>query len=278
MTNPEEVAQNIDENTIGLYLEIISNPQMEVADLAQLSDLAKKKNIPLIADTTIVPFCAFNAKNFGVNIEVVSSTKYISGGATSLGGLIIDYGTFNWKNNKQLAPLAEQFGNSAFTVRLKKEIHRNLGAYMSAHTAQTQILGLETLSLRFNKAAVSCLQLAQKLENLPQIKSVIYTGLENSPYYKVSKRQFGMYPGAMFAFTLESKEACFRFLNNLKLIKRATNLFDNKTLIIHPASTIYGTFPVEIREKMHVSENLIRISLGLEDIEDIFSDIKQALA
>lgn len=277
LTNTGEVEKAIDENTCAIYLEIITNPQLEVADLRQLSAVAKSKQIPLIADTTIVPFCAFKAKDFGVDIEVISSTKYLSAGATSLGGLIIDYASAQWIGNKRLSDYAKQFGQAAFTAKLRKEIHRNLGAYMTPRAAQMQMLGLETLSLRFYRAASSCLWLAKELQQLSAIETVNYNGLSNNPFYTISKTQFGELPGAMLTFTLSSREACFIFLNKLQLIKRATNLFDNKSLIIHPASTIYGTFTEEIRHQMGVKDNLIRLSVGLEESEDLLNDIKQAL-
>lgn len=279
LTDMAEVEKNIDENTCSVYLEIITNPQLEVVDLKAISELCKSKQVPLVADTTIVPFCAFNAGEFGIDIEIVSSTKYISGGATSLGGLILDYGQFDWSSSKRLADFAKTFGEkAAFTAKLRKEIHRNLGAYMTPRVAQAQILGLETLSLRFKHASQNCLDLALALQQLEGIESVNYTGLANHPFYDLSKSQFGALPGAMLTFNLPTQEACYSFLNKLKLIKRATNLFDNRSLIIHPASTIYGTFTAEQRKAMDVPENLIRMSVGLEDVADLVADIKQALA
>lgn len=277
LTNPEEVEKNMDENTCALFLEIITNPQMEVVDLKSLSQIAKSKGVPLIADTTIVPFCAFNAKDFGVNIEIVSSTKYISGGATSLGGLIIDYALFDWKKSPKLGIFAKEFGNASFTAKLRQEIHRNLGAYMTPQVAYMQSLGLETLALRYKQATNTCFNLAKKLQNVPEIEFVNYNGLPENEFYEISKAQFGENPGAMFTFDLASREVCFHFLNNLKLIKRATNLFDNKSLAIHPASTIFGTFSEETRKDLNVSDKTIRISVGMEDVEDLYEDIVQAL-
>lgn len=278
LTNIDEVATLLDEHTCALYLEVISNPQMEVANLKHLSALAHSKKIPLVADTTIVPFTAFKAADFGVNIELVSSTKYISGGATSLGGLIIDYGQFDWSANKRLAAFAEQYSEGAFAMKLRKEIHRNFGAYMTPHVAHAQLVGLETVQLRFTQAASNCVAIAQALQQMPQIVSVHYSGLKDSPFYALSKKQFGALPGAMLTFSLSSQEACFAFLNKLKLIKRATNLFDNKSLIIHPASTIYSSFSAELREKLLVPDTLIRLSVGIEAVDDLLEDIKQALA
>lgn len=277
LTNPDEVRANIDCNTCALFLEVITNPQLEVADLKLLSSIGKEAGIPLIADTTIVPFSVFHGKEYGIDIEIISSTKYISGGATSIGGLILDNGTFDWSHFITLKHWYEQFGERAFTARLRKEIHRNLGAYMTPQVAYMQTLGLETMQVRFDRQGTTCLELAGRLQALAGIVSVNYTGLKDNPYYKLSTAQFGKYPGAMLTFDLVSREACFAFMNRLKLIRRATNLFDNKTLAIHPASTIYGSFTEELRQSMDISQQTIRLSVGLESVDDLYNDIRQAL-
>lgn len=277
LTNPDEVRANIDCNTCALFLEVITNPQLEVADLKLLSSIGKEAGIPLIADTTIVPFSVFHGKEYGIDIEIISSTKYISGGATSIGGLILDNGTFDWSHFITLKHWYEQFGERAFTARLRKEIHRNLGAYMTPQVAYMQTLGLETMQVRFDRQGTTCLELAGRLQALDGIVSVNYTGLKDNPYYKLSTAQFGKYPGAMLTFDLVSREACFAFMNRLKLIRRATNLFDNKTLAIHPASTIYGSFTEELRQSMDISQQTIRLSVGLESVDDLYNDIRQAL-
>lgn len=277
LTTPGNVEAKIDENTCAIFLEIITNPQMEVADLKALSVIAKKAGVPLVADTTIVPLCAFKANDFGIDIEIVSSTKYISGGATSLGGLIVDYGNFDWMASPKLHAMAKEFGKASFTVKLRKEIHRNLGAYMTPQVAYMQNLGLETLTLRYEQATSTCKQLVEQLVQLKEIESVNYTTLPGNKFFDISQKQFGDQPGAMFTFDLKSREACFSFLNKLKLIRRATNLFDNKSLAIHPASTIYGGFTKEVRKEMHVSDKTIRISVGLEDVEELYADFVQAI-
>lgn len=277
LTHPEEVEARIDNNTCAVFLEIVTNPQLEVVDLKALSTICKQKGVPMVADTTIIPFCAFKAKDFGINIEIVSSTKYISGGATSLGGLILDYGNFDWLSSPKLHAMTKDFGPATFTTKLRKEIHRNLGAYMTPQVAYMQTLGLETLSIRYERATTSCLKLVERLEKLPEVESVNYTGLPSNKYYALSQDQFGDRPGAMFTFNLASREACFSFLNKLKVVRRATNLFDNKSLAIHPASTIFGTFTSEVRKEMNVSDKSIRISVGLEDVEDLYEDFVQAL-
>jgi O-acetylhomoserine (thiol)-lyase len=148
---------------------------------------------------------------------------------------------------------------------------------MTPQVAYMQTLGLETMEVRYARQAGSCLQLARGLQDLDGIESVNYTGLESNPFYLISKEQFGSLPGAMLTFNLASREDCFRFMNRLKLIRRATNLFDNKTLAIHPASTIYGSFSPEQRLSMDVSDKTIRLSVGLECPDDLLEDIKQAL-
>lgn len=260
LTNIDEVEKAVDENTCALFLEIITNPQLEVADLKALAQVAHKKNVPLVADTTIIPFTEFSSHELGVDIEVVSSTKYLSGGATTLGGLVIDYGT------------AEGFGK-----RIRTEMLFNFGAYMTPHVAYMQSLGLETLDARYRVQSDNALNLARKLKTVKGIKKVGYVGLEDNDYYELAQKQFGNTAGAMLTIDLDSKEACYRFINNLKLVRRATNLFDNKTLAIHPASTIFGNFNDAERAAMDVLDTTIRISVGLEDVDDVFEDIKSSV-
>ena len=262
LTNIEAVREAIDDDTCCVFLEILTNPQLEVADLKAISEVAHEKNVPLVVDSTVIPFTQFSAKSLGVDIEVVSSSKYVSGGATSLGGLVIDYGT----------PY-----NGDFAKRLYGEMLFNFGAYMTPQVAYMQTIGLETLDARYRVQSSNALELAKKLRTLPQIQYVNYVGLEDNPYHKLAQRQFGKTAGAMICIDLESKEACFNFLNNLKLIHRATNLFDNRSLAIHPASTIFGAFSENMRRSMDVKDTTIRLSIGLEDVDDLFEDIKQAV-
>ena len=260
LTNLKEVENAIDNDTACIFMEIITNPQMEVADIAALAEIAHKKGIPLVADTTMIPFTQFDAHSLGVDIEVVSSTKYLSGGATSIGGLVIDYGT-----------------TPNFTDRMRKELLMNLGAYMTPHVAYMQNLGLETLDARYRVQADNALRVAQALKDVEQIKRVNYIGLEDNPFYELSRRQFGKTSGAMLTIDLDSQEACFDFINRLQVVRRATNLFDNKTLAIHPASTIFGNFTPRQRQKMDVLDTSIRLSIGLEAAEDIIEDIVRSV-
>ena len=260
LTNLEAVEQAVDEQTACVFLEIVTNPQLEVADLQAIAEIAHRKGVPVIADSTVIPFTETSFKELGVDIEVVSSTKYLSGGGTSLGGLVIDYGTFPQVNQ-----------------RLKYELLINLGAYMAPQVAYQQTLGLETLDVRYQRQAANALQLAETLREWGQIRRVNYIGLKDNPFYALARRQFGPTSGAMLTIDLATKEACFHFLNRLQLIHRATNLFDNRTLAIHPASTIFGLFPERQLEQMDVRQTTIRLSVGLEDPEDLVADIQQAL-
>lgn len=275
--NLEEIAEAIDENTCSFFCELITNPHLEIADLTEISKILKMRQVPMIVDSTIVPWCAFDARKAGVDIEIVSTTKYVSGGATSIGGAILDYGTFNWVHNKRLSSVAKTDEMSQFSFKLKREIARNLGASMDPDTAYLQALGMESLEVRYARVSQSASDLARFLTKQKGIVKVGYPNLDSSPYKAVANKLFTGNPGAMLTFSLESKEACYKFMDQLQIIRRATNLFDNKTLIIHPESTIYGTFSKEMKEIMGIEDNLMRLSVGLEDISDLQKDICQAL-
>lgn len=261
LCNPKEVEKVVDKNTCCIFLETVTNPQTEIADVRKLGEIAKKWGFPLIADTTIIPFTEFDGEKIGLDFQVVSSTKYISGGATSLGGLIIDYGHF-----------------PEISERIKKEMVFNLGAYMTPQAAYQQVLGLETLGVRYSRQADTARKIAEFLKTLPEVKGVGYPGLPDHPNHELSKELYGDTAGAMVTFELENKEACYDFINKLKLFHRATNLFDNRSLAIHPASTIFVTLSDEERKEMDIKDTTIRLSIGLEDPEDLKEDLKQALS
>ena len=256
----DAVRSAVDENTACVFLEIITNPQMEVADLSALAQIAHAKGVPLIADTTLIPFTKFDAKALGVDAQVVSSTKYISAGATSLGGLVIDYGTFPQINRKT-----------------RFELLFNMGYYMTPHAAYMQTVGLESLDARYRVQSSTALELAKRLQGVPEIKRVNYTGLPDNPFYEISRRQFGETAGAMLTIDLEDKQSALRVLEGFRVIHRASNLFDNKSLALHPASTIFAAFSGSQRRAMDVRDTTLRLSVGLEHVDDLYEDIVQAL-
>ena len=242
-----------------LFLEIITNPQMEVADIPALAAIARRHGVPVVADTTMIPFTEFNAGALGVDIEIVSSTKYISGGGAALGGLVIDYGTVD-----------------GFDTLMRRELLLNLGSYMTPQVAYMMNLGLENLNARYRLQSANAMAVATRLAADPRIK-VCYPGLPDNPFHAICRDSFGGSFSAMLTFELPDEEACYRFINALKMVKRATNLFDNRTLAIHPASTIFGPLSADERRAMDVSDRLIRLSVGLEDPDDVVTDLDQAI-
>ncbi|GAB6011189.1 PLP-dependent transferase [Viscerimonas tarda] len=275
--NLDEIKAAVDENTCAFFTEVITNPHLEIANLPEISKILKAQNVPMIIDTTIIPWCGIDAKKAGVDIEVVSTTKYISGGATSMGGAIIDYGTYDGKNNRKLASLPKPKGMSRFTFKLRAEIARNIGATMAPDNAYLQSLGMESLQLRYEKMSQVAYELAQYLGGHGKVVKSNYPKLESSPYKAISDALFINNPGAMFTINLASKADCYKFMDGLKVIRRATNLFDNKTLVIHPDSTIYCSFSPEMKKVMGIEDTLLRFSVGLEDISDLKKDIDAAL-
>jgi O-acetylhomoserine (thiol)-lyase len=272
-----EIGQNIDEKTRLVFFETVTNPQLEVVDIREIVRVAKKSGILVIADSTLTPFNVFNARDFGIDVEVMSSTKFISGGATSVGGIVVDTGNNDWSALPVLSRFHEKKGEMAFMVRLRKEVFRHLGSTMSPRTAQLQSLGLDILSLRVERSFTNCLKLAEYLSGHPGVKKVTYPGMPGSEYYNLSREQFSGVPGTIMTFDLSTEEACFSFMNKLRVIRRATNMNDNKSLIIHPWSTIYFEYPEATRLEMGVRETMLRLSVGIEEVEDLVADIEQAL-
>lgn len=277
LLDPASLSKNIDNKTRLLFFETVTNPQLEVVNIPELVRHAKKHGILVMADSTLTPFNVFDAKSFGIDLEVMSSTKFISGGATSVGGIIVDTGVNDWSSQEILSSFYEKKKSMALIAKLRKEVFRHLGPCMSPRTAQLQSMGMDILALRVERSYTNCMKLSERLGNHPDIKSVNYPGMPGSEYYELSKKQFNGIPGTILTFELSSEEACFTFMNKLRVIRRATNMNDNKSLIIHPWSTIYFEYPEAKRIELGVSETLLRLSVGIEDIEDLLEDIELAI-
>lgn len=277
LNKPEEIEKKIDKKTRAIYFETVTNPQLEIADIGMLAEIARKHGLLLIADSTLTPPNVFSAGRWGVNIEVISATKHIAGG-TAFGGVIVDYGNYNWALNPNLLEYIEKFGANAFLARLRKVIFRNTGGSMAPQTAKFLIHGLDILELRVEKCYRNCMELGNFLKAHPKVNIVGYPGLKDDPGFYLAKKYFNGIPGTIISFDLESKSACFEFMNRLKIIRRATNLNDNKTLIIHPYSTIYAEFSEEERREAGIRDTMIRLSVGIENVEDLIADLEQALA
>lgn len=277
MSDPLEVQAAIDDNTRAVFLETVTNPQLEVADIKTIAGITSQKGVPLIVDNTVTTPYLFRTKDFGVNIEVISSTKYISGGATSVGGLIIDNGNFDWRQAPRLEDWARKMGPMALLGSLRREVYRNIGSCLAPHHAYLQSLGLETMSLRIEKSCANAFSIARFLQKHKKIAAVNYPGLKDSRYHEVAAQQFAKRFGGLLTFDLQSRDACFAFINKLKLIRRASNVNDNKTLILHPASTIFCEYPEKQLEEMNIRQTMIRLSVGIEDVNDIIQDLEGGL-
>jgi O-acetylhomoserine (thiol)-lyase len=292
---PTDFEKLIDEKTKAIYLETIGNPRFNIPDFDAIAEVAKKHDIPLIVDNTFgAAGYLFRPIEHGASIVVESATKWIGGHGTSIGGVIVDAGNFNWANGKfpQFTEPSEgyhglkfwdvfgapgPFGNIAFIIRARVEGLRDYGPTLSPFNAFLLLLGLETLSLRVQKHVDNALGLAQWLLKHPKVEYVEYPGLPESPYHALASKYLKNGFGGVLAFKVKAgKEAADKFVNNLKLISHLANVGDAKTLIIHPASTTHQQLSDKEQLSSGVVPGVLRLSVGIEDIRDIKSDIEQA--
>lgn len=274
----EELNKVVNENTKVVFAETIGNPKLDVVDIKKASDLIHSFNLPFILDNTTATTYLVKAIDLGADIIINSSSKYINGSSNSISGVITDSGNYKWTAEKHTA-MADyiKYGKFAFIAKLRNDTFRNLGCCLSPTNAFYNTLGLETLSLRMERHCDNALKLAESLEGLEGVKAVIYPLLKSSPYYDITNSQFNGKGGGIFTLRLYSKERAFAFINQLKYGINITNIGDTKTLIIHPSSTIYAHSNEEEQAKAGVYEDLIRVSVGIEDIDDLIEDFKNAL-
>lgn len=277
MTDLKDVQAKTDAKTRVYFFESITNPQLEIVDLEKLSALARSKKVVMVCDSTVTPPYVFHSKSCGIDVEVMSTTKFISGGAAAFGGVVLDNGTFDWELLPALQSWTGKFGKDALVARIRKEIFRHFGGTMTAHTAHFMNLGLDIMALRVDRCVQNCKILAGYFESNPDVVSFNYPGVVGNEGYDLAQKQFNGKPGAIMTFDLESKAACYAFYNRLKTIRRATNLNDNKTLIIHPESTIYAEFSAEEKREMGIRETMMRLSVGIEDADDLMDAFDEAL-
>jgi O-acetylhomoserine (thiol)-lyase len=285
----------IDQNTKALYLETIGNPAFNIPDFEKIAALAKKHDLPLVVDNTFgAAGYLFRPIEYGANIVVASATKWIGGHGTSVGGVIIDGGNYNWGNGKfkQFSEPAEgyhglifndvfgekgPFGNIAFIIRARVEGLRDFGAVLSPFNSFQLITGLETLSLRVQRHVDNALELAKWLEKRPEVEYVNYPGLESSKYNFLAKKYLRNGFGGVLSFKLkEGKVAADFVVNNLTLVSHLANVGDAKTLIIHPATTTHEQLSEVEQKQAGVEAGLLRVSVGIEHIEDIKNDFSTA--
>lgn len=262
-----------------IYIETIGNPKLDVPDIAALAELAHRHGIPLVVDNTVTTPYLVKPIKLGADIVIHSTSKYMNGSGNSIGGIIVDGGKRKWDYDKFPA-LQEygKFGRFAYLAKLRKGIFKDFGACMSPFNAYLTGIGLETLGLRMDRACQTAHKLAVRLQECSEIKAVNYPGLEDSPYHQLAKKQFDGKFGAMLTIRAGSKENAFKIINSLKYAANLANIGDTRTLVIHPASTIYAANREEERINAGAYDDLIRISVGLEDFEDLADDFLQALS
>jgi O-acetylhomoserine/O-acetylserine sulfhydrylase len=287
----------IDKNTKAIYLETIGNPRLNIPDFERFAKLAKDYDLPLVVDNTFgAGGYLFRPIEWGANIVVTSATKWIGGHGTSIGGAVIDGGNYNWGNGKfpQFTEPSEGyhglkfwdiFGegnplglpNIAFAIRARVEGLRDFGSSLSPFNSFLLLQGLETLSLRLERHVANAQALAQWLEQHPLVDFVQYPGLESSPYHELAKKYLPNGFGGVLNFGIKGKkEQASRFIDSLKLVSHLANVGDAKTLAIHPASTTHDQLNTEEQIAAGVAPNQVRISVGIEHIEDIKADLEQA--
>lgn len=294
---PASFEKLIDEKTKAIYVETIGNPGFNIPDFDAIAALAKKHDIPLVVDNTFAGGgYLFRPIEHGANIVVESATKWIGGHGTSIGGVIVDAGTFNWGNGKfpgftepsegyhglkfwDVFNFDSPFGNIGFIIKARVEGLRDFGPAISPFNSFLLLQGLETLSLRMERHVQNALALAKWLEKHPKVESVSYPGLESHPSYKNAKKYLTKGAGGMLSFKVKGdKESANQVVSNLEMVSHLANVGDTKTLIIQPAGTTHSQLSDEAQIAAGVHPTMLRVSVGIEHIDDIIADFEQALA
>ncbi|MDA8429445.1 MAG: O-acetylhomoserine aminocarboxypropyltransferase/cysteine synthase [Geobacteraceae bacterium] len=273
------VRNAINERTRLLFVETIGNPKLDVPDVPALARIAHEAGIPIMVDSTVsTPYLATGAK-LEADILAYSTSKYINGTGTTIGGAIIDRGMFDWNSPKfpHFAAYHAKYRAFAFSARARKLVHKDLGACAAPFNSFLLTEGIQTLALRMERHCATALTLARFLNNHSKVAWVAYPGLDDSPHHAIATKLYGSRYGGLLTFGTGDKASAFKVINGLRLAKNLANIGDTKTLVIHPASTICADYNAEEKALMGVTEDLIRVSAGIEDCRDIVGDFKQAL-
>jgi len=274
------IEEAINPKTRFVYLETIGNPKMDIPDLSRAAEIAHGHGIPLLVDNTLATPYLCRPMELGVDVVIHSTTKYLSGHGAAIGGVVIDRGNFEWSGERfpDFKPFIERKGPLAYLDKVWREHHINFGTTQAPLHSYLTMIGMDTLALRMERHVSNALQVARYLQERPEVIWVNYPGLEDHPSHATALEQFsGMGFGGLLAFGLADQGACFRFINNLKLIYHLANLGDCKTLVIHPYSSQYISFDDPTRRGLSITPDLIRLSVGIEAVEDICEDLGQAL-
>ncbi|MBN2137267.1 MAG: homocysteine synthase [Sedimentisphaerales bacterium] len=287
--NPQNFADAIKQNTRLIYIETIGNPKNDVLQYEKIAQIAHNNKMPLICDNTVMTPILFRPIDYGIDIVVHSCTKFIGGHGTSIGGVIVDSGKFDWTAGKypELTEpdpsyhglkYVEAVGNLAYIVKARTQLLRDMGSCMSPFNAFLFIQGLETIHLRMPRHCENALALAKWLETQPQVAWVNYPGLDSHPDRELAKKYLRKGCGAIIGFGIRGgKEAAVKFIDAVKLASHLANIGDSKTLVIHPASTTHQQLTQAQQASAGVAPDYIRVSVGTEHIDDIIEDFKQAL-
>jgi O-acetylhomoserine (thiol)-lyase len=280
-TDMAAIEDAINDKTRFVYLETIGNPKMDVPDLAAAADIAHRHGLPLLVDNTMATPYLCRPIELGADIVIHSTTKYLSGHGDATGGAVIDSGQFNWADSGRfpdLKPFIDRKGPLAYMDKVWREHHINFGTTQAPLHSYLTFIGLDTLALRMERHMQNAMTVASYLQGRNELAWLNYPGLEDSPSHETAKKQFGGkgYCGLM-TFGLGDQETSFKFINNLKMIYHLANLGDCKTLVIHPYSSQYLSFDEPTRQKLSIHADLVRLSVGIEAVEDICDDLGQAL-
>ena len=280
-TNPEAIEQAINDRTRFVYLETIGNPKMDVPDLARVAEIAHQYGLPLLVDNTLATPFLCNPFKLGADVVIHSTTKYLSGHGDASGGVVIDGGAFDWGASQRFpdfAPFIDRKGPLAYLDKVWREHHINFGTTQAPLHSYLTMIGLDTLALRMERHMANALAVAQYLQQRPEVKWVNYPGLDKHPAHQLAKQQFGNKGfGGLLAFGLRDQQSCFQAIDRLQLIYHLANLGDCKSLIIHPYSSQYVSFTEAKRQELSIRADLLRLSVGIEAVEDICDDLGQAL-
>ncbi|MCG8566673.1 MAG: aminotransferase class I/II-fold pyridoxal phosphate-dependent enzyme [Desulfobacterales bacterium] len=278
--NIDEIASKINAKTRFVYMETITNPGMEIPDIKAIADLAHAHGLPLLVDNTLASPWLCRPIEMGADIVLHSTTKYFSGHGAAMGGVVIDSGNFDWLASgrfEDFKPFVEQKGELAFLHRLWKEYHVNFGTTPAPFHSFLTTIGLTTMGVRMERHMKNAMDVARALKDHPGVEWVNYPGFEDHPSHGAAKHLFeGRGFGTMLTFGLKDQDSCFKMINRLEMILNLANLGDCKTLIIHPYSTQYASFPQDQRDAL-ADPCLLRLSVGIEAGEDICADLFQAL-
>jgi O-acetylhomoserine (thiol)-lyase len=289
-SDPSAFGRAIDERTKAVFLELIGNPRLDVHDLASIADVAHARGVPVIVDNTFAPLLAQPIKH-GADIVIHSATKWIGGHGTAIGGVVVDGGTFDWAASERFKQdfvdpdpsyhgisYTAAFGPAAFILKLRVQGLRDIGAALSPFNAFLFLQGLETLPLRIQRHSENALAIARWLETRDDVEWVNYPGLESHPSHKLARRYLTGGFGGIVTFGVKGgAEAGRRLIDNVKIFSLLANVGDAKSLIIHPASTTHSQLEPEEQASTGVSPELVRLSVGLEHIDDLIADLDQAL-